>query len=127
MQHVPENTFVVSVVMRKGEQVMQTLPVNVPKHVATGNYERLSDRALKDTIVDLASELERRQTGAALLERVDRLLADSTGTYRPDPITRPASQPYDDGWGSIYASTHRADNGCMPPRGTRRQLAGWGR
>lgn len=52
--------WIVVVARRGARKVGQRHPLNVPLDAATGNFERLSDRALNDLITDLQNEKLRR-------------------------------------------------------------------
>jgi hypothetical protein len=52
--------FVVTLGERRGKRYAKRSPLNVPLAVATGNLERASNRALRDTVTDLSVELTRR-------------------------------------------------------------------
>lgn len=52
--------YVVLIGRRKGKRYAERKPLNVPTAAATGNFEDLSDRALRDLITDLTNEQTRR-------------------------------------------------------------------
>ena len=52
--------WITTVFFRKGKRVARRHVLNVPLDAATGNFERLSDRALNDLITDLQHEKLRR-------------------------------------------------------------------
>lgn len=54
--------YVVVIGRRKGKRYAERRPLNVPTAAATGNFEALSNRALKDLITDLTNEQLRRFT-----------------------------------------------------------------
>lgn len=55
-------TWITAVFYRKGKRVAKRHCLNVPLDAATGNFERLSDRALNDLLTDLQHEKLRRWT-----------------------------------------------------------------
>ncbi|MGZ6854412.1 MAG: hypothetical protein ACXVGC_10185 [Mycobacteriaceae bacterium] len=57
-------TWITSVFYRKGKRVAKRHVLNVPLDAATGNFDRLSDRALNDLITDLQTEKLRRFTNS---------------------------------------------------------------
>ena len=72
-------TYIVEIGHSQGRRYSKRLPLNAPLHVATEEYERLSDLALRDTINDLQAEQARRS--AALTRR--REVAAACGDYDP--------------------------------------------
>jgi hypothetical protein len=53
-------TYVVRIGQRSGERYAQRRPLNVPWHLATGNYEKLSALQIREALVDLRAEQQRR-------------------------------------------------------------------
>lgn len=54
------DSYIVVIGERKGKRYAKRLPLNVSLALATGRYERMSDRALNDTVTDLTNEQLRR-------------------------------------------------------------------
>lgn len=52
--------YIVVIGTTDGRRDARRLPLNVPLAWATGNYERLSDRAINDMVKDLQHEQHRR-------------------------------------------------------------------
>jgi len=59
---VIEETYVVAIDTHKGSRRAARKPLKVPLAIATGDYEDLSNRALRDHIKDCVHEWMRRQT-----------------------------------------------------------------
>lgn len=55
-----EEKYVVLIGHTKGRRIAKRKPLVVPPAIATGDYQDLSDRALRDHIKDLIHEHERR-------------------------------------------------------------------
>jgi hypothetical protein len=72
-------TYIVEIGSAQGRRYSKRLPLNAPLHVATEEYERLSDLALRDTIHDLQAEQQRRQALAVRRHEV----AEACGDYDP--------------------------------------------
>lgn len=55
-----DERYIVLIGVTNGRRVARRHPLVVPTGIATGNYEELSDRALRDHMKDLIHEHERR-------------------------------------------------------------------
>lgn len=57
----PTETWITAIYEKDGERKAKRFPLNVPLDLATGQYERLSDLAIRESIKDLQAEQQRRK------------------------------------------------------------------
>ena len=58
-----EESYIVEIGTKKGKRYARRHALAVPIDAASGRYEQLSNRALKDLVTDLQTEQLRRFTG----------------------------------------------------------------